>query len=84
VNGDSLCLGHLLDMGVQLVGQYAHDAVGEFPETHRSEELDHACRKEQPQDVPPKDDTIKAVVFELDILGELLHKGILHGQDSFL
>jgi len=70
-------------MGVQLVGQDAHDAIGELPESHRPEELDHAAWKEQPTDVPPQDDTIEATVFELDILGELLHKRILHGQRPF-
>ena len=59
--------GNLQDMGVQLVGQDAHDAVGKLSESHRPEELDHAAWKEQPQDVPPQDDTIKATVFELDI-----------------
>jgi len=54
-------------MGVQLVGQDAHDAIFEFPESHRPFELDHAAWKEQPQDVPPQDDTIEAIVFELDI-----------------
>jgi len=83
VNGNLLRLGNLLDMGVQLVGQDAHDAIGELPETHRPEELDHAAWKEQPPDVPSQDDTVKATVFELDILGELLHKGILHGQCPF-
>jgi len=52
VNGDLLRLGNLLDMGVQLVGQDAHDAIGELPESHRPEELDHAAWKEQPPDVP--------------------------------
>jgi len=80
VNGNLLRLGHLQDMGVQLVGQDAHDAIGELPESHQPEKLDHAAWKEQPPDVPPQDDTIKATVFELDILGELLHKGILHGR----
>ncbi|PJC73693.1 MAG: hypothetical protein CO012_08515 [Syntrophobacterales bacterium CG_4_8_14_3_um_filter_49_14] len=55
------------EMGVQLVGQDAHDAIFEFPESHRPFELDHAAWKEQPQDVPPQDDTIEAIVFELDI-----------------
>jgi len=79
MNGNPLRLGDLLDMGVQLVGQYAHDAIGELPESHQPEKLDHAAWKEKPPDVPPQDDTIEATVFELDILGELLHKGILHG-----
>ena len=83
VNGNLLRLGDLQDMGVQLVGQDAHDAIGELPESHQSEKLDHAAWKEQPPDVPPQDDTIEATVFELDILGELLHKGILHGQSPF-
>ena len=83
VNGNLLRLGDLHDMGVQLVGQDTHDAIGEFSETHRPEELDHAAWKEQPQDVSPQDDSIKATVFELDILGELLHKGIIHGQCPF-
>ena len=67
-------------MGVQLVGQKAHDAIGEFLEPHRPEELDHTCRKEQPPDVPSQDNAIEAIVFELDIRGELLHKGIIHGR----
>jgi len=79
VNGNLLRLGDLLDMGVQLIGQYAHDAIGELPESHQPEKLDHAAWKEQPPDVPPQDDTIEATVFELDIRRELLHKGILHG-----
>jgi hypothetical protein len=70
-------------MGVQLVGQDAHDAIGELPESHQPEELDHAAWKEQPPDVPSQDDTIEATVFELDIRRELLHKGILHGQCPF-
>jgi len=52
----------------QLVGQDAHDAVGEFPESHQPEKPDHPCRKEHIQDVASQDDTIKATVFELDIL----------------
>jgi len=80
VNGNISRLDLLQDMGVQLVGQDAHDAVGEFLEPHRSEELDYACRKEQPPDVPSQNDAIEAVVFELDIRGELLHKGIIHGR----
>jgi len=67
-------------MGVQLVGQKAHDAIGEFLEPHCPEELDHTCRKEQPPDVPSQDNAIEAVVFELDIRGKLLHKGIIHGR----
>lgn len=80
VNGNLLCLGHLQDMGVQLVGQDAHDAVGELPETHGPEKFDHAAWKEKPPDVSPQDDAIEATVFELDIRRELLHKGILHGR----
>jgi hypothetical protein len=80
MNGNVLRLGNLLDMGVQLVGQDAHDTVGKLSESHRPEELDHTAWKEQPPDVPPQDNTIEATVFELDILGELLHKGILHGR----
>ena len=83
VNGDLLRLGDLQDMGVQLVGQDAHDAIGELPESHQSEKLAHAAWKEQPPDVPPQDDTIETTVFELDIRRELLHKGILHGQCPF-
>jgi len=83
VNGNLLRLGNLQDMGVQLVVQDAHDTIGELPESHRPEKLDHTTWKEQPQDVSPQDDMIEATVFELDILGELLHKGILHGQCPF-
>lgn len=83
VNGNISRLGHLQDMGVQLVGQDAHDAIGEFPETHQPEKLDHFCGKEEAQDVASEDDAIKAAVLELDIRSELLHKGICHGQYPF-
>jgi hypothetical protein len=33
---------------------------------------------------PLKDDAVKTDVFEVDISGELLHKGVLHGQGPFL
>jgi hypothetical protein len=36
------------------------------------------------QNVSPQDNSIEANVFELDILGELLHERILRGRVSFL
>ena len=33
----------------------------------------------QPQDIAAKDDAVEAGVIELDILGELIHKRVVHG-----
>ena len=71
-------------MGVKLVGEDAHDAVGKFPEAHQSEKFDNAGGEEHEADVSTEDDAVKADIFEVDISVELLHKGVLHGQGPFL
>ncbi len=40
--------------------------------------------KEHGSDVSSQNDAVKTDVFEVDISGELLHKGTLYGQGPFL
>ncbi len=51
--------------------------------SHRYEKPDYAGGKEHEQDVASENDAIKTDIFEVDILGKLLHKGIPHGQGLF-
>ena len=37
----------------------------------------------QTQDIAAKDDAVEAGVIELDILGELIHKRVVHGYFFF-
>jgi len=61
-----------------------HNTVGKIPEAHQPEESDHASGEEHEADVSSENDAVKTDVFEVDILGKLLHKGVLHGQGPFL
>jgi hypothetical protein len=66
-----------------LVSQYAHDAVCELSEAHESENMNNPGGEKEQADVASEDNTIKTGVFEVDIFGKLLHKGVLHGQGPF-
>lgn len=65
VNGGVIIPSHLLNMGIELIGEDAHDAVGQFCEAQRPKKPDHVGRKEEGKDVAPNNDAIKQKYLNL-------------------
>ncbi len=54
-------------MGVELIGQYSHDSVGDFLKPKGTEKNNNFTSGEKAADVPSDDNSVKAGVLKFDI-----------------
>ena len=76
-----LVFSNLANMRIELVGQQAHNSIGQRIETKCTEQGNTGGMK-QAQDITPKNDPIKAGV-NLNIWDELIHKRVVYGYFLF-
>ena len=63
-------------MGIELIRENSHSAVGLTWKTYGLEKTDDAGNRKEVQDVSTDEDTVKTGVMEFDIFGKLIYKWI--------
>ena len=74
VNINPVFLGLFGDVGIELIRENSHNAVGLSWKTHGFEKTHDTGDWKEVQNVSTDDDTVKTNVMEFDIFGKLIYK----------